>query len=543
MSPTSPRLTSHFADALPELSAPWSPVPFSDASLLLLNEPLATDMGFDVTWLRSDEGLRFLLGQPQTTDTLQWPHPVAQAYSGHQFGSFSPVLGDGRAVLLGEVELQQADGTSRFVDVHLKGSGRTPFSRGGADGRACLGPMLREYLVSEAMHAMGIPTTRALAVVLTGETVLRQRPERGALLVRVARSHLRVGSFQCARMLREKQPQVLDNLVKFAVERHPIALHEGANRTEFGASRMAANSASQPDESSPTALQLLDAVARRHARLIAQWMRVGFVHGVMNSDNMTVSGETIDYGPCAFLDAFDTAACFSSIDVQGRYAFGRQPQIAMWNLQRFAEALLPLIASDSSGVDSSGVGEPDAVAAANEVLTRFPDYFSAAWRTEISRALGFRKDEASPHGTADDTAQSTSQQDLINEFLAQVEQASADHLTVLRQLARLLLTGAEPTEPSCLSPDWVQRWRAENPDPQLMLATNPVRIPRNHLVEDALSAAASGDLSPTHALLAAITDPFDTPERVCRGVDTEEDLRYSSPAPETFGPYTTYCGT
>lgn len=609
--PSIPPLSAQFAEALPDLCAPWSPVPFSDATLLILNDQLAEELGFDPQWLRSDEGLRFLLGEatssdakafeakasaeyngatgtpPDVSDTSSdnapvWPHPVSQAYSGHQFGSFSPVLGDGRAVLLGEVEVARDDvepgeGPTKTLDIHLKGSGRTPFSRGNSDGRACLGPMLREYVVSEAMHAMGIPTTRALAVILTGETVMRQTPEPGAVLVRVASSHLRVGSFQCARMLHDKKPHILEDLLEFALQRH------GAETSSEKA----------PETVRSSALQLLDAVAQKQAYLIAQWMRVGFVHGVMNTDNVTISGETIDYGPCAFLDAFDSATSFSSIDTQGRYAFGRQPQIMIWNLQRFAEALLPLIEVQES-TNGVPLSTDDAVTKANEVLLKYPEYFSNAWQANIGAALGL---VASPcSSTALSHAPlSPSQVALVDEFIAQISEAKADLLGTLNSLARSLLNSdasnscsavkhdaqthtpdssnsassipersvpersvPERSAPDWLNTDWLDRWRAENPDPELMLRTNPVRIPRNHLVEESLAAAHTGELTPFEDLLSAVTNPFETVEEITRGVDTEGDKKgadskhrrngaisekYRQPAPQDFGPYNTYCGT
>ncbi|QFQ02593.1 hypothetical protein CUROG_06150 [Corynebacterium urogenitale] len=567
--PQLPPLSSRFAEALPDLCAPWSPVPFSDdATLLLLNDSLAEELGFEPEWLRSGEGLRFLLGESHKGEAA-WPQPVAQAYSGHQFGSFSPVLGDGRAVLLGEVAVDRGDGQTLLRDVHLKGSGRTPFSRGSSDGRACLGPMLREYLVSEAMHAMGIPTTRALAVILTGETVMRQRPEPGAVLVRVASSHLRVGSFQCARMLHEKKPHVLEDLLQFAQQRHPTE-STARNSAEAMTSVNGISTASDAGEvhSSSDALQLLDAVARRQAELIARWMHVGFVHGVMNTDNVTISGETIDYGPCAFVDAFDPAACFSSIDSQGRYALGNQPQITMWNLQRLAEALLPLI-EDEQCTDTDG-----AVSQANEILLKYPGYFSNAWQSSIGAALGLEnRDQQTDCGTVHGGEEhriagqqaplSPAQVELIDDFIAQISESKADLLTTLHQLAVQLT--APPTSPGLLamglSADWLDRWHAQDPDPELMLRTNPVRIPRNHLVEEALEASYSGDHTPFEDLLAAVTHPFDswddlsslTSQNSSSGLTSQKfsgkltnkrfEHKYSAPAPADFGPYTTHCGT
>lgn len=477
----------------------WSPVPFSRASLLLLNDDLAAELGMNPAWLSTDEGLRFLLGEQLPASA----GPVAQAYSGHQFGQFNPMMGDGRAVLLGEVP---ADGALHEVrDIHLKGSGRTQFSRGGADGRAAVGPMLREYLVSEAMHAMGIPTTRALAVILTGETVQRTVPEPGAVLVRVASSHLRVGSFQFARMMRERSPELLQRLADFARERHYSAFNE------------------HPVEDGDYA-GLLNAVCVAQANLIAQWMHVGFVHGVMNTDNSTISGETIDYGPCAFVDEFNGHTWFSSIDRQGRYAFGRQPAIMLWNLERLAESLLPLI-ERQLGSDTEG-----AIAAATEVLQRYPETYRSAFLTKMCAALGFAES-------------STESEALVDEFVEWLNSEKPDHLSVLRALAG----GAVDADVALPTEEWMIRWRALKPDPALMQRTNPVRIPRNHLIEEALTEASRGNFAAFEDLLDAVTDPFDEAATGEAGVEKKKnrthDEKFARPAPEGFGHYTTYCGT
>ncbi len=323
-----------------------SPAP--DPRLLVLNEPLATQLGLDPQWLRSPDGLRFLLGNLVPSGAT----PVAQAYAGHQFGGFVPRLGDGRALLLGEV----VDADGRLRDLHLKGSGATPFARGG-DGLAAVGPMLREYIVSESMHAMGIPTTRSLAVVATGRQVQRETPLPGAVLARVASSHLRVGTFQYAASTGDND--LLRRLADHAIARHHPAAAEAENPY----------------------LALLEAVISVQAALVAQWMLVGFVHGVMNTDNMTISGETIDYGPCAFMEAYDPETVFSSIDSWGRYAYGNQPSIAVWNLARLAEALLPLLADD----------QDRAVALAEESLGGFGPQFQAALTTGMRTKLGARR--------------------------------------------------------------------------------------------------------------------------------------------------------
>ena len=303
----------HFARELPELAIPWRAEEAPDPQLLVLNQPLAVELGFDPDFLRSPEGVRLLIGNALPEEAT----PVAQGYAGHQFGWYSPRLGDGRALLLGEVS--GADGTLR--DIHLKGSGRTPFARNG-DGQAAIGPMMREYIVSESMHALNIPTTRSLAVVATGRQVQRETLLPGAVLTRVASSHLRVGSFQYARASNDMD--LLRRLADHAIERHHPSSADEANRY----------------------LELLKGVISVQAKLVAQWMLVGFVHGVMNTDNMTVSGETIDYGPCAFMEGFDPGAVYSSIDEMGRYAYRSQPVVAEWNLARFAESIAALIHQD-----------------------------------------------------------------------------------------------------------------------------------------------------------------------------------------------------
>src|SRR3954471_2600393 len=338
-------LHDRFARDLPEMALPWRADEAPERRLLLLNEGLAGELGLDPEALRSTERVRLLVGN----DLPSGAAPVAQAYAGHQFGWYSPRLGDGRALLLGE--LVDADG--RLRDLHLKGSGRTPFSRGG-DGLASVGPMLREYLISEAMHALGIPTTRSLAVVATGRPVRRETVLPGAVLARVADSHLRVGSVQYARATGDVA--LLRRLADHAIARHYPAAAEAEN----------------------SGLALFEAVVAAQASLVARWMLVGFVHGVMNTDNMTISGETIDYGPCAFMEAFDPATVYSSIDVGGRYAYGNQPHVAEWNLARLAEALLPLIHDD----------QEQAVALAVAALGGFRRRYDAAWSAGMRAKLG-----------------------------------------------------------------------------------------------------------------------------------------------------------
>jgi serine/tyrosine/threonine adenylyltransferase len=473
---TTVALQDRFLRDLPEMAVRWQAETFPDLRLLELNEPLATELGLDAAWLHSPDGLRFLVGNLIPGDAA----PVAQAYAGHQFGGYVPRLGDGRALLLGE--LVGADG--RIRDIHLKGSGPTPFARGG-DGLAAVGPMLREYIISEAMHALGVPTTRSLAVVGTGRPVYRETPLPGAVLARVASSHLRVGSFQYAAATAN-----LDLLRRLAD--HAIARHHPA-----------AAEADHPY------LALFEAVAAVQASLVARWMLIGFVHGVMNTDNMTISGETIDYGPCAFMEAYDPDTVFSSIDYWGRYAYGNQPAIAGWNLARFAEALLPLIADN---VD-------EGIALAEESFGVFRAQYDAAWTSGMRAKLGLAANVEAGVVTS-----------LVDELLPLLRESRGDYTSFFRQLSRAAHgdTGAAGFH------DWISRWRALGPDAESMDRANPIYIPRNHLVEEALTAATAGDLDPLQQLLAAVAKPYD--ERP--GLE-----RYASPAPEDFGTYQTFCGT
>jgi uncharacterized protein YdiU (UPF0061 family) len=466
------------------MAVAWQAEDAPDPQLLVLNEPLATELGLDPARLREPDGVRLLVGNAVPEGAT----PVAQAYAGHQFGGFVPRLGDGRALLLGE--LVGADG--RLRDLHLKGSGRTPFARGG-DGRAAVGPMLREYVVSEAMHALGVPTTRSLAVVATGRPVRRETLLPGAVLARVASSHLRVGSFQYARATGDVD--LLRRLADSAIARH----HPGAAEAE------------RPY------LALFEAVVAAQASLVARWMLVGFVHGVMNTDNMTISGETIDYGPCAFLDAFDPATVYSSIDSGGRYAYGNQPLVAEWDLARLAEALLPLVAEE----------QEQAVELAVAALGTFRPAYAAAWDAGMRAKLGLPAELEDAVLTP-----------LVEELLGLLRADRVDHTSFYRGLASVARGSAERTRDLFLDlagfDGWVARWRALGPDPDAMDRVNPVYVPRNHLVEEALTAATAGDLDPLHRLLTAVTRPYD--ERP--GLE-----RYAAPAPQDFGAYTTFCGT
>jgi len=475
---------NQFARDLPELALPWQAAVAPAPRLLALNESLAADLGLDAAWLRSPAGLGLLVG----ADVPEGVTPVAQAYSGHQFGGYSPRLGDGRALLLGE--LATPDGRRR--DLHLKGSGRTPFARGG-DGLAAVGPMLREYVVSESMAALGIPTTRALAVVATGTQVQRDTALPGAVLARVASSHLRVGSFQYAAATGDLD--LVRRLADHAIARHYPAAAESE----------------QPH------LALFDAVVAAQASLVARWMLVGFIHGVMNTDNMTISGETIDYGPCAFLDAYDPATVFSSIDHAGRYAYANQPIVAQWNLARFAETLLPLIDED----------QDRAVEIAVASLGRFTTAYDAAWVAGTRAKLGL--------AASVDDATVTS---LARDLLAQLAQSRVDYTSFFRDLAIAARGDTEPARGSFLDlaafDAWLARWRDLSPDADVMDRTNPVYVARNHLVEEALAAATAGDLGPLEQLLDALRSPFQA---------RPELQRYAEPAPEDFGPYQTFCGT
>jgi len=477
-------LQNRFARELPEMGMPWQAETPSDPRLLVLNEPLAAGLGFDTGWLRGPNGLRFLVGNLVPSGAA----PVAQAYAGHQFGGLVPRLGDGRALLLGE--LVADDG--RVRDIHLKGSGRTPFARGG-DGLAAVGPMLREYIVSEAMHALGVPTTRSLAVVSTGRPIERETVLPGAVLVRVASSHLRVGSFQYAALTGDVE--LLRRLANHAIARH------------------------YPDaaQAERPYLALFEAVVAVQASLIARWMLIGFVHGVMNTDNMTISGETIDYGPCAFMEAYDPGTVFSSIDQWGRYAYANQPAIAGWNLARFAETLLPLLADD---ID-------EGIALAEESFGVFATEYDATWSSGMRAKLGLPADVPAEVRTP-----------LVDELLRLLQESRVDYTSFFRHLGDAARGDTEPARGLFIDlagfDAWMPSWRALGPDAESMDRANPIYIPRNHLVEEALTAATAGDLRPVGQLLDAVTAPYDKRP----GFE-----RYASPAPEDFGSYQTFCGT
>ena len=457
---------------LPEsLFSRTAPVPVPAPRLVALNEPLAADLGLDPAALLTAGAATFA-----GNELPPGAEPLAQAYAGHQFGHFTN-LGDGRAILLGE----QLSPAGRRFDIQLKGSGRTAYSRNG-DGRAALGPMLREYLVSEGMHALGIPTTRSLAVAATGAAVLRERPLPGAVLTRVAASHIRVGTFEYAAAVGDRA--LLAALLDHAIARHDPGLAEAGDK----------------------AAAFLAAVLERQAALVARWMLAGFVHGVMNTDNMAVSGETIDYGPCAFLDAYDPATTFSSIDRDGRYAYANQPAIAHWNLARLAESLLPLIRGD----------EPTALDTARGLLATFPERFGRHYLAGARAKLGLATAEP---GDAD----------LFAAVLRWMHETHGDFTETFANL------------PALAAP-WHARWLARlarEPGSSVEIAArmrraNPLVIPRNHRVEEALAAAEAGDLAPFEQLLAAIRGPFDARAAA-------EPYRRGPPA--GCGPYRTFCGT
>jgi uncharacterized protein YdiU (UPF0061 family) len=466
----------------------WQAAQVAQPRMVKFNHALAEELGLDTAALDSDEGAKIFAGNEVPAGAA----PLAQAYAGHQFGGFVAQLGDGRALLLGEV----IDRYGRRRDIQLKGSGPTPFSRAG-DGRAALGPVLREYLIGEAMHALGIPTTRALAAVATGEPVYRETALPGAVLTRVAASHIRVGTFQffAARGEQERVRRLAD----YVIERHYPELKDEEN----------------------CYLGLLAGVCDRQARLVAHWMQVGFIHGVMNTDNMAVCGETIDYGPCAFMDRFDPATCFSSIDSRGRYAYGNQPGIAQWNLARFAETLLALIDSDSQR----------AVERATEVVNGFAEQYQRHWLKGMRAKLGLIDEEEADVN-------------LATGFLSVLKDQKVDYTSGFRYLAdaamsdevRLRSLFADPSAYDRWSEHWRARLAREEVTPveraQAMRRVSPAFIPRNDRVEEALSAAVErDDYAPFDTLLKILARPFD---------DQPEFAAFTDPAAEGQARYRTY---
>ncbi|MBU3694934.1 MAG: YdiU family protein [Rhodocyclaceae bacterium] len=544
-----------FDNSYAALGEPFSvrqhPTPVREPRLLALNEPLAALLGADPTLLRA-QAADWFSGNRSIPGSL----PVASAYAGHQFGNFVAQLGDGRAVLLGEVV--GADGQRR--DIQLKGAGRTRYSRGG-DGRAALGPVLREYLVSEAMHALGIPTTRALAAVLTGEPVFRDEVLPGAVITRVASSHIRVGTFEC--FAAREDLASLQRLVGYVLARHDPEL-AGAERP---------------------ALALLEAVCARQAALVAQWMGAGFVHGVMNTDNCSIAGETIDYGPCAFMEAYDPATVFSSIDRHGRYAYANQPPIAQWNLARLAEALLPLIDPD----------QPRAIDLATAAITAFQAQFAREWQMRLGAKLGLWR-LAWPEGAAGSGdagaggpraggqgglpappvgAAADTDADLMADWLALLQAHRIDWTNAHRALCAAAAGDEAPLRDQFVDREapaaWLARWRARvgldagscgavspdwvrpdaaKPDADGVLSSaadgrghalaaalrrvNPAYIPRNQAVEAMIAAATQGDLVPFERLQRVLATPFE---------EQGDCADLARPAPLEAVPYRTFCGT
>ena len=461
-----------------------SPTPVSKPELVILNTSLATDLGLNFSDISSDQKATLFAGSQIPKEA----EPFAQAYAGHQFGHFT-MLGDGRAIVWGE----HITPRGQRVDLQYKGSGPTTYSRGG-DGRAALGPMLREYIISEAMHALNIPTTRSLAVVTNGEQVYREIPLPGAILTRVASSHIRVGTFQFAALQQDRE--AIKSLFDYTINRHPPHIEEKQNKP----------------------LSLLKSVIEKQAELITQWMRVGFVHGVMNTDNMALSGETIDYGPCAFMDTYDPNTVFSSIDHIGRYAYANQPAMAQWNLARFAETLLPLLDDDLD----------KATELAEEAINGFGVVYKEKSLSMLRGKIGLFGEQSEDKS-------------LITDLLKWMHQQNADYTNTFIDLTNELPPKGERYESDAFK-EWHARWQArltKNTEPlgsslSLMRSNNPVVIPRNHRVEQVLNAATNGDLQPLKDLLAILQEPY----------NNRRDLKsYQFPPKPEERVFQTFCGT
>jgi serine/tyrosine/threonine adenylyltransferase len=479
-----------FARSLDGFFKPCQAEPATAPKLLQFNHALAEELGLDPVALDSEAGLAIFSGNIKPDGS----EPLAQAYAGHQFGGFSPQLGDGRALLLGEV----IDTQQRRRDIQLKGSGRTPFSRGG-DGLAAIGPVLREYLVGEAMHALGVPTTRALAAVATGKHVYREIALPGAILTRVAASHIRVGTFQYA----GARGDILKvrELADYAIQRHYPDTADVENPY----------------------LAFFAAVADAQAALVAHWMNIGFIHGVMNTDNMTISGETIDYGPCAFMDRYAAGTVFSSIDQYGRYAYANQPEILTWNLARLAETLIP-------HVDTK---KERAIELLTETIECIQPLYESYWLTGMRSKIGLSTEDILD-------------QELINDLLKMMEAGQADFTLVFRRLSQTLRGDSEAMRNLFKEPiafdAWSERWQKRLEKEEVVAETaaqemdrvNPIYIPRNHKVEEALAAAANQDMTPFTKLLDVVSHPFE---------EVAGNEAYAEPAPATNRPYQTFCGT
>ncbi len=454
------------------------PVPVKRPELLILNHDLAKEMGLDFSSINNKDLAKIFSGNLLPKGSKS----IAQAYAGHQFGHFT-MLGDGRAVLLGE----HISKSNQRLDIQFKGSGQTPFSRNG-DGRAALGPMLREYLMSEAMYSLNIPTTRSLAVVKTGENVIRERPLQGAILTRVASSHIRVGTFQFIRT--RKNLDELNALVNYTITRHYPEISKSKNK----------------------AYDLLNILINKQIELVVNWMRVGFIHGVMNTDNMTISGETIDYGPCAFMDSYNPDTCFSSIDHMGRYAYGNQPAITKWNLTRFAECLLPLINPKND----------EAVKIATEVIDQFDKQFEEKWFVMMKNKLGLVGNDKSDRV-------------LIFELLDYIKEQELDYTNTFCYLMNQEIGNKKDYQNSKFN-NWKIKWqkRLVKNSESLMENNNPKIIPRNHNVENVLISAEDDNLIPFKDLLENLKNPY---------AKQKVQSQYQSPSPKTDEKYQTFCGT
>ena len=476
----------HFDNTYSKLSNTFKenikPTPVHDPELVILNEELASTLNLDFSKTDKKKLAEIFSGNsiPEETNT------IAQAYAGHQFGHFT-MLGDGRAVLLGE---HLVNNDNRF-DIQFKGSGRTSFSRGG-DGRAALGPMLREYIISEAIHSLNIPTTRSLAVVKTGEKVVRENLLQGAILTRVASSHLRVGTFQY--IAATQNIENLNTLVDYTINRHYPEIKTSNSK----------------------ALDLLNLVMEKQCQLVINWMRVGFIHGVMNTDNMTISGETIDYGPCAFMDHYDPKTVFSSIDKFGRYAFSNQPPITKWNLARFAECLIPLIDKN----------EDTAIKLATDLIDNFQNIYEDKWLNMIRDKLGLFGEEKND-------------KKLINDLFNWMEKNKADYTNTF---CNLMDINADEIYKNNDFINWKNEWKkrselnnsTKEKQIKLMKKNNPTVIPRNHKVEEALAEADKGSLDKMKKLLAILKNPYDNQNNI---------QEYQTPAPSNNEKYQTFCGT
>ncbi len=458
-----------------------SPASVSSAQLIRVNNSLAQELNIDPAWLKSEEGVAVLAGNA----IAEGSDPIATVYAAHQFGNWNPQLGDGRALLLGEVVSRSGQ---RF-DIQLKGSGPTPYSRGG-DGLAPLGPVLREYVVSEAMHALGVPTSRSLAAVTTGEQVYRETAMPGAVLTRVAKSHIRIGTFQFFAARRDTEALTL--LADHVLQRHYSDVCE------------------KDVEPTDRYRHLLRGVIANTAKLVSHWQQIGFIHGVMNTDNMLVSGETVDYGPCAFMDVYHPETVFSSIDRGARYAYQNQPDIAYWNLANFAQCLVPLLAEN----------EEAAFEVAKAELDRFPDVFVTDHKQGMAEKLGFR--------SANDNTNI-----LVRDLMTLMAENRMDYTLTFTRLATSLEAGELCDLPEVLQA-WLTSWQTESPEIEVMRSTNPVVIPRNHQIEAVIQAGLSNDLQPFHELVDALSRPFDF---------TLADSVYSQPPAAEEIVKQTFCGT